>query len=231
MVTARKVIPIVPHIDAWSYSRWQDYLKCPAFAKYKHFDKIREPGNKAMDRGTAIHKLAEKFARAKANVKLPVELECFEEEFREVQKTKLVLCEQEWAFTNKWDSTDWFSDAAWCRVKVDLVYTQGKILKLRDHKTGKINPAHDGQLSLYALAGLLKYPELDGVEVQNWYLDHGIIMPEKIKIYTHADVPALKKEWAAKVKPLLSDRRFSPKPSSACVYCFFSKGKNGPCIY
>jgi hypothetical protein len=237
MVTKRIVAPVVPQITAWSYSRLNDYRGCPQKAKYKFIDKLKEPGSKAMDRGSDIHKMAEKFARGNAKTACPPELECFEDEFRQVQKIKTALVEQQWAFNSKWEKTGWFDADAWCRVVVDLAFTgTGKMsrrLNIVDHKTGKLNPDHLGQLGLYALAGLLLYPadEIDEVNVQLWYLDPGIILPEEPMIFTHADVPALKKEWETKVKSMLADRKFPPKPSNACGWCHFSKGKGGPCKF
>jgi hypothetical protein len=184
-----------------------------------------------MDRGSAIHKLAERIVKDKPRSKIPEELSCFTEEIRALQKNKTVRVEVQQAFTNKWGFTDWFGESAWCRVVIDLLYIEKGMLYVVDWKTGKLNDSHSGQLSLYALAGLLLYPDLDEVNVQLFYADHGIIMPEEVKIYTQADVPALKKEWAAKAKPILADRRFPPKPGNACQWCHFSKAKGGQCDF
>ena len=226
---------VIKRMDAWSYSRYNDYRKCPAYACYKHVQKIREPGSPALDRGSAIHALAEKFAKAKKGTKTPAELATFAAEFKQLQATK-VLVEEQWAFTDKWEPTGWFDKGpagAYSRMVVDCCYMDIKrnVLVVIDHKTGKINPDHAGQLSLYALGGLLQYPACAGVEVQLWYLDHGVQVPETPKVYQRDELPALKKEWATKVKKMMADTRFAPTPSKSCGWCFYSKAKNGPCQY
>lgn len=56
---------------SWSNSRYNDYAKCPARAKYKHLDKLPEPKSGYMDRGIEIAKMEEDFF--KGNLKtLPV---------------------------------------------------------------------------------------------------------------------------------------------------------------
>lgn len=224
-VTARRML-------AWSYSRFNDYRQCPYKACCKHVLKMKEPGSPALDRGSAIHKLAEQFAKAKKTAKCPEELYCFEEEFRELQKINVVV-EEQWAFTSTWDETGWFDADAWCRVVVDCAFVSKKrnYLVIIDHKTGKLNEAHLGQLSLYALAGMLKYPTVDGVDVRLWYLDHGIEMPEEETVYTRVDIPRLKKEWEKNVKAMMADTVFKAKPNSNCKYCHFSKAKGGPCKF
>ena len=79
MATAKKVIPIKP-LTSWSFSRYQDYKSCPAKAKYKHIDKLKEPPSPAMERGAAIHNLCEQYVRGTL-AKLPPELKLFKDEF------------------------------------------------------------------------------------------------------------------------------------------------------
>lgn len=219
-------------ITAWSFSRWNDYRKCARFAYFKHVLRLKEPGNAAMDRGAAIGELAEKFAKAKKRAKCPTELQTFEQEFRDLQ-CRVVMSEEEWAFTSKWAKTGWFDKDAWCRVKVDCAYVDEKrnILVVIDYKTGKINETHLEQLSLYALAGMIVEPTVVGVEVQLWYLDHGVQKPDAPKIYPRSELAKLKKEWEKNTKTMLSDGRFPEKPGKACTWCHFSQAKGGPCKY
>jgi len=219
-------------ITAWSFSRLQDYRKCPRFAKYKHVDKIREPGNEAMARGSAIGKMAEDFIIAKGKPKCPPEIKEFELEFVELRKRKAV-CEDQWAFNSSWEETGWFDHDAWCRIKTDIyaLNKQTNTLLVVDNKTGKVREEHQEQVKLYSLGGLLKFPAADAVDARLWYLDHGVEEPAEPKLYTPADIPKLKAYWAKQVKPMLADTRFAPKPSYGCRWCFFSKGNSGPCQY
>ena len=226
-----KPVKVVPRITAWSFSRLQDYRKCPLFAKFKHVDKIREPGNDAMARGSAIDKMGEDFIMGRLK-KCPSEVESFKEEFTELRKRKAV-CQEQWAFNANWEETGWFDSDAWLRIKTDVYSLNLKTntLLLVDNKTGKVREEHEEQVELYALGGLLKFPELETVDPRIWYTDQGVEVPEEPKLYTRKDLPKLKTYWLKQVKPMLSDTRFAPKPSSNCQWCFFSKKKGGACQY
>lgn len=218
-------------ITAWSFSRLQDWRQCPLKAKLKHVDKLKEPGNKAMERGNVIDKMAEAFTRPDAKKKVcPNELKPFEEEFRLLQKRK-TFTQAQWAFTSSWTPTDWFAKDAWCRIKTDLCFTTegGKTLIVVDHKTGKINEAHHEQLKLYSLGGLLQFTDVETVDPRLWYLDHGKEVPEEATLYSRSDVPTLKKYWEKQVRPMLADSRFPPKANQYCGYCHFRKANGGPC--
>lgn len=227
-----KPVKVVPRITAWSFSRLQDYRRCPQFAKYKHVDRMKEPGNEAMARGSAIGKMAEDFITAKGKPKCPAEIKAFEEEFVELRKRK-AICEDQWAFNAKWEETGWFDADAWCRIKTDIysLNLQNNTLLVADNKTGKVREEHEEQVMLYALGGLLKFPTVDAVDARLWYLDQGVEVPAEPKLYTPADVPKLKTYWMKQVKPMLADTRFAPKPSNNCRWCFFSKAKGGHCQY
>lgn len=222
---------VIPIISAVSFSRLNDYRKCPQFAKFKHVDKLKEPGNKAMDRGSAIHKMAEDFTLKRIK-KLPEELSSFATEFKELIKRKPTV-EAQWAFDKDWNQVDWFDADVYCRVKIDCFYLDVKLNRLVviDHKTGKLNDNHLEQLSLYALSAFSVFDTVDSVEVMMWYLDQGELKPDQPKIYFRSELPELKKLWNKNFKPITSDRRFAPKPSNACGWCFFSKAKSGPCKY
>lgn len=217
-------------ITAWSYSRLNDYIKCPKYAYFKHVRKLKEPGNKYMERGSMIDQMESDFIKGTLR-KRPPEIATFEEEFLALRKAKNAITQEQWAFNAEWKQTDWFADDAWLRAKTDIYRLNIKtnILLIVDCKTGKQREEHDLQLDLYALLGLLKMPTVDAVDSRIWYTDMGIEMPAEEKLYTQADVPKLKKFWMARVKPMMTDTRFKEKPSNACSFCFFSKAKGGPC--
>ncbi len=233
-------MPIAPkatagptHFTAWSFSRLNDYRKCPKQAFYKHIKKLKERESDALIRGSAIHEMCQVFSQKTAKTKCPKELETFEAEFRVLQKHRSTLaCEQQVAFNKKWEKVDWFDKDAWCRQIVDAWYlpTPQRLVVI-DYKTGKLNDDHLEQLTLYALSGLLLFPAIEEVEVQLWYLDQGVQRPDEPKVYTRKDVPALKKLWESNVASLLKDRSFKERPGKACTWCSFSKGKGGPCKY
>lgn len=218
-----------------------DYLRCPKYAKFKHVDRIKEPGSEAMDRGAAIHTLAEEYLTGKVDA-LPPELEKFADEFNHLRSIKDgVFVEQEWAFTKDWDKSDWRDwTNCWLRVKLDCVHqTENGVLIITDWKTGSFRQQkvkeYLQQLELYALAALLMVPDVAAVKPRLVYLDDGSIYSVD-EAYTKDSLPALKLVWRARVDEMLNDTVFLPKPAeNKCKYCFFRRANSadggGQCDY
>ncbi len=213
-------------ITSWSYSRLSTYEQCPRKAKYLYIEKKKEPGSPAMERGSEIHKMAEKFVSGTL-AKLPVELKAYAAEFKDLKKQN-AACEDQWAFNEHWFPTEWFGKDAWCRTVLDIWFVKKDVLVLIDLKTGKIRDGYEDQLSLYALAGFSHEPNIKEVHAQLWYLDQG---ETKDHVFKLADVPKLKKDWKKRVTPMLNDVNYAPRPSGLCRWCHFSQAKQGPCEY
>ena len=232
--------PKEPQIRAWSYSRWQTYDECPARAKYLYVDRLSKEEEKspALERGGAIHEEAKLYVQGHygKKAKLPESLGRFDNEFAILRrawddKKHDVFLEEQWAYTSDWEPTEWFAPDAWARVVLDAMISDwpAKRAMVIDHKTGRVRPEkHASQLSLYGLAVLARFENVERVHATLWYLDHGVAHGES---YTRDQLAALKKEWEGRVDKMLADRRFDPKPSSACQWCPFSKSKGGPCRY
>jgi len=223
----------VRQITAWSISRLQDWETCPRKAKHKHVERIKEPGNKAMERGSEIHKEAECYILGKTR-KLPKSLKRFEIEFKELRKiNKVVKTEESLTVRDDWTQTTWDDwDGAWLRAKVDAMYIDPDDptrLIMIDFKTGRPRPdKHRDQLSLYAAIAFQLFFGIEVVDSELWYLDEGEIASER---FTRAQAEQLRKTWEKKAKPMLTDKTFKAKPSSACAWCFYGqagKAKGGP---
>lgn len=230
-------------ITAWSYSRYADYKQCPLKAKLKHIDKIQEPPNAAMARGGELGKKIEAYIKGQL-AKLPPEFKPVAAKaklLREKFKKKLlpVVVEDSWAMTREWARTVWNDwDNCWLRVKVDAAYHEDEeTLDLTDWKSGKfrqeMNDDYVEQLELYALSALVLMPHLKKVRVCLEYFDQGLTYPPKDKPmeFTQADVPKLKKLWEKRVKPMMADTKFAPRPNDKCCWCFYGqsgKAKGGP---
>ena len=103
------------NIPQWSYSRLKTFEDCPKKAEYAFIQRIKEPGNKAMDRGKDIHKMCEEYIRGHYD-EIPKQLSDFEEAFDLLKDLHLkghVLCEGDWAFDTEWKPTGWFDTNAW----------------------------------------------------------------------------------------------------------------------
>jgi CRISPR/Cas system-associated exonuclease Cas4 (RecB family) len=227
-----RTIPIKP-LTSWSFSRYQDYKQCPRKFKLKHIDRIKEPGSEALDRGAAIHELAENYLKGKI-ARIPKELKTFETEFKKLKqlyksKVNAMHVEDNWAFTKTWDETQWDNWAhCWVRIKLDCAHLeQDGVLVVTDWKTGKfreeMNEAYVEQLELYALSALLLKPWLKEVRPRLVYLDASMIYPfeDEPLVYTQKDVARLKKLWEKRVAPMFKDKVFAPRPNNKCRWCHY----------
>jgi len=242
---------------SWSFTRWNDWQKCPAFACYRHLKKVKteamlarekgladgtvEPG--PMERGADIAKKAEDFLKGKVKA-VPMPLMPVAQVYRDLRKRGNLSVEDNWGFDKDWipcSPTDW--NKCWLRVKIDVAYMQegtkkapGDIFHMKDNKTGKYDERkveeYKCQLELYGVAGLSRMPTVTSVTAQLVYSDLGILYPADAPIvFPREQLEGLRKIWTNRVRPMFADRRFSPRPGYYCRYCEFSKTKGGPCKY
>jgi len=238
-------------LTSWSFSRYSSYRQCPLKARLAFIERIKEPPNKAMARGAAIHDLAEGYIKGTV-ARLPKELGEFGGLFRRLRKQYKkkghgMVVEDMWAFTKEWDETAWDNwTACWVRIKLDCAeHEDDKTLIINDWKTGKfrheMSEDYIEQLELYALAALLLHDHIETVKPRLVYLDQGSTYPkpgsddEKALTFIRKDIPKLKKLWAKRVRPMLNDRIFAPRPNNRCCWCFYRKANaangGGQCKY
>ena len=229
-----KLAPKVYAFTSWSFSRYQDYVKCPAYAKYKHLMKLPTAASPAMARGTDIHNRAEAFLNGTLKP-MPMELQSLRRDYTALRKVGVkgaLVMEQMWGHDREWRPCDpraW--DTCWLRVKMDVVYLQdkGRVLCVDDHKSGRIKEdAHREQLSLYGLSALHRYAKVEVVRGRMLYVDKGEKLEEEV---TRKQLVDLTTTWEHKTAFMFADRRFAPRPNSTCKWCDFSKAKGGPCQY
>ena len=232
---------------SWSFSRLNDYRQCPAKAKYKHLLKLPEPSNKAMERGNAIHKVAENYIKGLLPPKMPDELSKFADLFKTLRakykkKIPAMHVEGSLAFTRAWDETRWDDwDNCWLRIKVDCAdHETLTTLDVYDWKTGKVSTSRQEeyveQLELYALGGLLAFKHIKTVKPKLVYLDHKVVYPTapadvKKLTFTRKDIPMLTKTWITRTDAMFNDEVFAPRPSDQCRWCHYRKSNGGPCQY
>lgn len=232
--------PKAAQIESWSFSRYSVYQQCPLKAKLKFIDKITEPTNDAMKRGAAIHNMAEDYIKSRVPAKMPVELKGFDTLFRSMRKRYKksingMTVEDTWALTKDWDETTWNDwTHCWLRIKLDLAYTEHKdVMIINDWKTGRYRPNDNDdyieQLELYVTGGFLLFPHINTIKPRLVYLDHGMIYPEEGTteyeelIFTRDELPDLIKVWTKRIRPMMNDKSFAPKPNRFCTYCHFRK--------
>ena len=169
-------------IYQWSYSRLATFESCPKKAHFAYVKRIKEPGNKAMDRGKDIHTMCEDYIRGRFET-IPKELADFEEAFdvlKELHLKGYVTCEGDWAFDKDWKQAPWFGETTWGRAKVDsFVHIDGTdTARVIDFKTGRYDgnqETHREQCELYGAVVLERMPEIKTITTELWYLDHGKI--------------------------------------------------------
>jgi len=230
-----------PRLTSWSYSRYSDWRQCPLKAKLKHIDKLKEPPNPAMDRGNQIHKDAEAYIKGTA-ARLAPDLALFKDEFKMLRalykkKSLPMVVEDNWAFASDWSISrwdDWVN--CWVRIKLDCAhYVDAAIMVVTDWKSGKFSERKAAeyleQLELYALSAMLMHDHLEAVQVRIGWTDAGEMYPPEPLQYTRKDLKSLQKKWSDRVKPMMADTKFAPKPNNLCSWCYFGqagKAKGGP---
>lgn len=228
---------------SWSWSRYQDYKLCPLKAKLAHLDKIREPKNDAMARGALIHDQARDYIKGVirtlplALAKVKGHMAHYKKEFK--KRLLGAIIEDDWAFTAEWTQTQW-NDWAGCalRVKLDAAhYEDEETLVVTDWKTGKfherLNEEYLEQLELYGLAALVLLPHVKRVKPRLVYTDINVVYPPLSQpiVFERSEVPRLKKLWAKRIKPMMNDAIFAPRPNDKCSWCFYGqsgKARGGP---
>lgn len=221
----------------WSNARLVVFEQCRLRAKLAFLDRVPEVRSPELTdiiaRGEAVHKAAEGFVRGEIQ-QLPLDLAKLSEEFALLREAFLrgeVELESEWGFGPNWEQVDW--RVAQCRVKCDAVVRQGTRATVIDYKTGKRagkEIKHGEQMLLYALATLLRYPEIESVTVELWYPDLNLIVPQTFS--RHAGLKLLP-SFEARAKAMLECTDFRPNPNVwSCRYCPFSiRAGNGACAY
>ena len=225
----------IKQLTSWSFSRYITYKQCPRKAKLQYLDKIAEPPNQYMERGAEIHDQAEAYIKGKLK-KLPADLQLFKEEFDDLKerykkRLSMIVVEDTWAFTKDWDQTKWDDwVGCWVRIKLDCAYSldDNETLVIIDWKTGKFRPESNAdyveQLELYALAAFIIYPHIETVRPYLVYTDNGMVYPddeEEELVFTRKDYGALLKLWEKRVRPMMRDKTFAPRPNDKCCWCFY----------
>lgn len=218
-------------VTAWSYSRLNTYEQCPFKFKLTVVLGIKEPGSAAMDRGTEIHKAGEMFLKD-ISQDVPDSFKLLSDELIAI-KALGAKSELEITYTNQWLPTGWFDKNAWVRIKLDaLLYdADTKTVRIIDFKTGKNRGGYEDQLELYAIAGLLMFPEAEIISAELWFVDSGEIIATSHGDYKQAMLPGLKTKWENRVLPMFEDTIWPARPNNFCGFCFARKANGGPCEY
>ncbi len=244
----RKVIPIAlglpqPPIKSWSFSSLQVFSECKHHSYLQRVLKEPEPdrplppgkSEHANDRGSRLHDECEQFIRGNLKT-LPRELHRFSVELHSLRdsfKKGIVMLEEEWGMTRDWEPTAY--KTATLRLKLDaLVFISPTHAVVVDYKSGRKfgNEAkHAMQVQLYQLVTFLRFPQLETVTVELWYLDQDdedeVITQNH---FTRMQGIRFRKGWELKSDEMLNATSFPTNANAhSCRYCPYGPRGSGVC--
>jgi RecB family exonuclease len=220
-------------LRSWSYSALKVYEECPYRSYIAKVKKIHEPSGPAAERGTLIHEEAEQYVDGTIG-EFPDSLKKFKPEFeslRAMYENAKVELEGEWGYDLDWRPVGWMEKATWARIKLDaLVHEDEQSARVIDYKTGKKfgnEISHSQQGLLYAIGTFFRYPHLEFVQVEFWYLDKGETTK---KNYTREQAMQFAPGWHRRAIIMTTAVEFDPTPSKdSCRWCSYRKGEHPEC--
>jgi len=228
-------------VPTWSYSRLKNFEKCPFMVFLSAVEKAARPEadeSSPLVRGIKIHKEAEDYVQGVVG-ELPTSLRKLSTQFEDLRakySEGSVEIEGDWGFTEDWEITDWFGKDVWARIKLDAIIHHDKhSAEVIDHKTGKSfgnEVPHIQQGQIYAIAAFMRYPDLEFVTTQFWFIDEGKIKHKKN--YSRTKAMKLLPSWTKRAEALTQATYFKSKPNVMnCRYCDYSPNGNGTgeCVY
>ena len=212
-------------IKSWSYSRYNLWKQCPFKARLLYIEGLKEPGSPALEKGLKVHGELEAYLKDELTERPLCGFNL--KDHVDALKAKKPHVELSVAFNKDWQPVEWFDKQAWARIKIDYLVKTDDTVLVGDWKTGKIRDDYGDQLELYALTGLLMFPNVKEVNTELAFVDHGKVIEGTM--FKADQLEELRAQWMARVTPMLEDTTFEATPNSYCGYCHFSKKKGGPC--
>lgn len=217
-------------INSWSHSKLTDFDKCKRMFWLKHDQRIPEPERPlppgktehANERGTRVHDNCEGYVRGEHDALAPEAEKHFGIQLdlmRALYADGLVSLEGEWGMDSDWETTAW--KGAWLRLKLDAMVMVDKTHAIViDYKTGHKfgnEVKHAEQLQLYQLVTFLRYPFLEKVTAELWYLDQNEVTSFT---YTRAQGLRFKDGFNRRGIAALSQIAYPPNPNiHSCKWC------------
>lgn len=213
-------------VRTWSASAWETFSKCQHALYLRRVKKVETgPKAEALTRGIKVHDDAEKYVRGEKD-RLPTALKKFKTRFvrlRDAFAEGRVECEEDWIFDPDWQIAQKFSDEAWFWAKLDAIEWDTREKKgalIVDYKTGKMDAAKHGMQGLtYAMAAFMRYPSLQYIKTEFWYVDKGETL---VKTFSRNELSVFLPRVNERGVKITTEKEFAPNPSANnCRFCDF----------
>lgn len=217
-------------VTSWSFSKLTDFATCKRMFWLKHDQRIPEPERIlkpgqtefANDRGTRVHESCEMYVNGTYDDLCPEAALHFGNHLalmRAMFTDGLVSLEGEWGMDRDWNIAPW--NDAWLRLKLDaLVHLSEDHAMVIDFKTGRKfgnEVKHMEQLQLYQLVTFLRYPMLEKVTAELWYLDQNETTSQT---FTRKQGLRFKDNFSSRANKALSCIDFTPAANKfSCKWC------------
>lgn len=227
-------------ISSWSHSKLMDFEKCKFLAWLKHDQRIPEPERPlppgktehANDRGSRIHDSCERYVRGDTHELAHEASKHFGPQLdlmRVLHSEGKVSLEGEWGMDADWQPTDYHK--AWLRLKLDAIIHIDKTEAIVvDYKTGKRfgnEIKHNDQLLIYMVCSFLRYPQLERVSAELWYLDQGEITS---KVFTRDQGLRFRTGLDRRGRAVTECTDFPANPNVySCQWCQYGPWNGGQC--
>lgn len=227
-------------ISSWSHSKLVDFEKCKFLAWLKHDQRIPEPvrplppgkTEHANDRGSRIHDSCEQYVRG------DIDELAFEAEkhfgpqldlMRVLYAEGKVSLEGEWGMDSNWEPCEYRK--AWLRLKLDaIVHLSPEEAVVIDYKTGKKygnEIKHNDQLLIYVVCSFLRFPKLERVTAELWYLDQDEVTS---KTFTRDQALRFRAGLDKRGRAVTECTDFPPNPNVySCQWCQYGPWNGGQC--
>lgn len=220
-------------IPAWSHSTLKTFETCAYRSYIAKVKRIQEDYGPAAARGSEVHEQAEAYVKGEL-AELPQELKKFTSQYevlKELFAEAKVEVEGEWGFTIDWEPCGWLVPETWARIKLDaIVHETDTSARVIDYKTGKMfgnEISHSQQALTYAIGSFFRYPDLQFVQTELWYLDHG---ETTIQAYTRDEAMIFVPKLQERALAMTTATSFPPNPSNYnCKWCSYKNGEEPVC--
>lgn len=220
-------------VRAWSYSALKTFEECPYRTYIQRVRRVKEITNPAAKRGSDIHQQAEEYVDGTLE-EMPDTLHKFKSEFEELRALFVegrVELEGEWGFDIDWATIGWMESTTWARIKLDaLVKEDETSARVIDYKTGRKfgnEMSHGQQCLLYAIAAFFRYPHLETVQTELWYLDKAETTK---KFYIREEAMHFAPGFHKRAIAMTTCTDFAPTPNKiSCRWCSYGKGDDPEC--